>query len=343
MNILVGATRLVALGVQFVSKRLLGLLLKPAARILGVGSDRRAVVSTAFGCAAARALEFERPDALFKDPLARLMAGQEALDKLAARQSSLDVNEGAGLERPASFVVIRTKFIDTAILAVTRSCPPGPYISEITDWLEENGVGSINQVVLLGSGLDARPWRLDLRGGVHWFEVDRSEMIMEKQNLLLKAKAAIGPEDRHEARFLLKVEKWIPVSSDIETLSFLHKLERRGLLTTEAVLWVLEGLIVYLEPHFVPRLLRTLNQRCGVGSVLVVSLIMETSESLLTRKTWKWGCPENHMEYFRECGWGIVSWIPVSAACKMFGCRSSRPSRQPPAKQAKFLVAKRVE
>ncbi|GMH33667.1 hypothetical protein BSKO_01501 [Bryopsis sp. KO-2023] len=84
----------------------------------------------------------------------------------------------------------------------------------------------------------------------------------------------------------------------------------------------MEGLLVYLEPEFVPRLLRVLNERCGFGSVLVVSLIMTTSDSLRRRKAWKWGCPKNHIEFFRECGWEIVTWIPMSAAYKMFGCRT---------------------
>ncbi|GMH33704.1 hypothetical protein BSKO_01538 [Bryopsis sp. KO-2023] len=308
------------------------------------GSDRRSVFSrTAFGCAAGRALEFERPDSLFKDPLARLLAGKEAIDGFTARKRILDEKkekEGSAPGRLAYSIVIRTKFIDTIILAVTRSYPPPPDISVITDWLEDTGVGLINQVVLLGSGLDARPWRLDLHDGVHWFEVDRSEVVTEKQTLLLKAKAAIGSQDRQEPRFPLKVKKWVAVSSDIETLSFLHKLERRGLVVTEPVLWVMEGLLVYLEPEFVPRLLRVLNERCGFGSVLVVSLIMATSGSLRRRKAWKWGCPKNHMD---ECGWEIVTWIPMSAAYKMFGCRSFRPSNLTPEKEPKFLVARRIE
>ena len=33
------------------------------------------------------------------------------------------------------------------------------------------------QVVLLGSGMDTRPWRLDLPAGVHWFEVDQQDVL----------------------------------------------------------------------------------------------------------------------------------------------------------------------
>lgn len=36
------------------------------------------------------------------------------------------------------------------------------------------------QVVLLGSGMDSRPWRLELPEGVSWFEVDRADVLAAK-------------------------------------------------------------------------------------------------------------------------------------------------------------------
>lgn len=40
------------------------------------------------------------------------------------------------------------------------------------------------QVVLLGAGMDTRALRLDLPAGLHWFEIDRAEVLRFKHKLL---------------------------------------------------------------------------------------------------------------------------------------------------------------
>jgi methyltransferase (TIGR00027 family) len=45
-------------------------------------------------------------------------------------------------------------------------------------------VGRIDQVVLLGAGLDTRPFRLDIPHRLRWFEVDRAEVLGRKQQIL---------------------------------------------------------------------------------------------------------------------------------------------------------------
>jgi O-methyltransferase involved in polyketide biosynthesis len=49
---------------------------------------------------------------------------------------------------------------------------------------------SLPQVVVLGAGMDTRPWRLQLPPGVAWFEVDRHDVIAAKQQLLQRHGAA---------------------------------------------------------------------------------------------------------------------------------------------------------
>ena len=39
-------------------------------------------------------------------------------------------------------------------------------------------------MVLLGAGMDSRPWRLDLPPGVAWFEVDRQDVLEAKTSTL---------------------------------------------------------------------------------------------------------------------------------------------------------------
>lgn len=49
------------------------------------------------------------------------------------------------------------------------------------------------QVVMLGAGMDSRPWRLPLPPGVRWFEIDRVDVLNAKCKALAKAGAALGP------------------------------------------------------------------------------------------------------------------------------------------------------
>jgi methyltransferase (TIGR00027 family) len=115
------------------------------------------VSDTAFWIAHCRALETERPDALFRDPLARLLAGDRGRKITEAM--------------PVGFitvwlVAIRTRVIDD-------------YIS----WALAQGVDT---VLNLGAGLDARPYRLDLPGSLVWIEADYPHIVEFKENQLSK-------------------------------------------------------------------------------------------------------------------------------------------------------------
>lgn len=46
---------------------------------------------------------------------------------------------------------------------------------------------------MLGSGMDARPWRLALPPGVAWFEVDRADVLSAKQRLLRAHGVQLSP------------------------------------------------------------------------------------------------------------------------------------------------------
>lgn len=104
--------------------------------------------------AAARALESERSDALFNDPLARALAeprGFELLDKYG----------GGGL---VEFVAVRTRYLDDAITDAVSS--------------------GIRQVVLIAAGMDTRAFRLDLPDDVTMYEVDHQALVDEKEKRL---------------------------------------------------------------------------------------------------------------------------------------------------------------
>jgi methyltransferase (TIGR00027 family) len=114
------------------------------------------ISDTAYGVAIYRALETERPDALFQDRFARALAGERG-------NEIMELN-GCGKSSGWSLVV-RTCIIDELIL---RS-------------IEKEG---IDTVINLGAGLDARPYRLSLPSSLRWIEVDFPAILDYKEQKL---------------------------------------------------------------------------------------------------------------------------------------------------------------
>jgi methyltransferase (TIGR00027 family) len=102
-----------------------------------------------------RARESERPDALFRDPYARRLAGAEG-EAIVNRMESRMKGDWP--------VIVRTAVMDEIILRLVRS-----------------GVGT---VLNLAAGLDARPWRLDLPATLRWTDVDLPGILDHKLGIL---------------------------------------------------------------------------------------------------------------------------------------------------------------
>ena len=120
------------------------------------GPAIRNVSDTARWVAFYRAMETERPDAIFHDPYARKLAGQ---------RGEQIVRELRGGRRQAWSMVTRTAVIDETLARVLSS-------------------EAIDMVVNLAAGLDARPYRLDLPPALRWVEIDLPEMIAYKTEIL---------------------------------------------------------------------------------------------------------------------------------------------------------------
>lgn len=170
------------------------------------------VSDTARWVAIYRAMESERSDALFSDPYARRLAGPRGEEIVRA------MPRGRAMAWP---MIVRTAVMDEVILrAVARD--------------------GVHTVVNLAAGLDTRPYRLPLPGGLRWIEVDFAELLAYKKQQLEGEKPRCQLE-------LIAVD--------------LTDGERRRELFQDAVsgggggtLIVTEGLLVYLEPTEVGRL-----------------------------------------------------------------------------------------
>ncbi len=118
----------------------------------------RNISDTARWVAVYRARESERPDAVFRDPFARALAG-EAGERIAASMHD-DHMEWA--------VVARTHAFDRLINAEVAA--------------------GVDLVINLAAGLDARPYRLTLPPTLRWVEVDLPEILEYKSQVLAGAK-----------------------------------------------------------------------------------------------------------------------------------------------------------
>ena len=114
------------------------------------------VSDTAFWIAHYRAVETDRPDGLFRDPLAGVLAGDHG--RKIARAMPMPLMTGW-------VVVIRTCIID--------------------DYIRLALAEGIDAVVNLGAGLDTRPYRMNLPESLLWIEADYPQMIDFKEQRLL--------------------------------------------------------------------------------------------------------------------------------------------------------------
>ncbi len=118
----------------------------------------RSVSDTARWVAVYRARESDRPDAVFKDPYARMLAGER----------------GEQIARAVPFMD------ETAWAFVARTY--------LFDRFVQRGVaGGVDLVVNLAAGLDTRPYRMALPPTLRWVEVDMPEILDYKADVLASA------------------------------------------------------------------------------------------------------------------------------------------------------------
>lgn len=117
------------------------------------------VTDTALWVASHRALESARPDAVFHDPLAAVLAGERGLAIARSMPHS---------SLMSWVMVLRTSAIDRLVLSAI-----------------ERGA---DVVLNLGAGLDTRPYRMALPPTLRWIEADFPDMIELKSTKLAAEK-----------------------------------------------------------------------------------------------------------------------------------------------------------
>jgi methyltransferase (TIGR00027 family) len=196
------------------------------------------VSMTALGVAWVRAVESERPDRLFDDPLAArfLEASGWEPPELGGQGGPADAKVRALLVLAQS-VIIRTRFLD--------------------DLLAEAWLDGVRQVVILGAGLDTRAFRLPWPIGSRCFELDLPPVLDFKEAVL--AQAAATP----------RCER-VTVPADL-LAEWPDQLLAAGFSPAEPAVWMAEGLLIYFSQAENDRLLTQLGALSGPGHQLAIT------------------------------------------------------------------------
>jgi methyltransferase (TIGR00027 family) len=215
-----------------------------------------------------RAMESERPDALFRDPYAKQLAGEKG-DQIVRT-----LKDARGM---AWAMIVRTQVFDEIIMA-------------------EIATDGIDLVLNLAAGLDARPWRLELKESLRWVDVDLPDILRYKLETLGDAK----PKCRYEA-----------VEANLTDAAARRALFARIGAEAQRVLVVTEGLLIYLSPSDVGALASDLH-----GEPSFARWVIDLANPRLLRMMMKsWGkavtsgnapfqfAPANGTNFFREFGW----------------------------------------
>lgn len=130
----------------------------------------------------------------------------------------------------------------------------------------------IDQFVILGAGFDTRSYRLPADTPVRSFELDPPQTQATKREVLGKAGIGTG--------------KVSLVGADFETEDWLEKSMEAGFDTTRPALFLLDGVIIYLDSEAAEDTLREVAI-CAKGSVLAFDC--NTTETLgSTRTFWRY-------------------------------------------------------
>jgi methyltransferase (TIGR00027 family) len=189
-------------------------------------TPKHAVAATGLLVAAIRAEESLRADALFHDPFAERLAGDDGRRLLA------EATEKTG--EPSAPIVVRTRLYDEALLKT-----------------------HVPQAVILAAGMDARAYRLPWWDEVTLFEVDQPHVIAIKDQRLTGER----PHCRRVAVGVDLADDWP------------NALRARGFDTAVPTVWLIEGLLQYLEASDVDRLFARVDALSAPGSVLLYDVV----------------------------------------------------------------------
>jgi methyltransferase (TIGR00027 family) len=213
------------------------------------------------GCTACRALATRLYPQCVADPYATALvdaigsAGSAPLGRVAHGDFDPAIDDADRWLSDSAFIAARTRYFDDFAL---DACDDG-----------------IRQVVLLGSPLDARAYRLDWPADTVVFDVDQPPMITLKTRTMSRLQAR--PRALHR-----------PVAVDVSG-SWLGSLARSGFDACTPTAWIVEHRAGRLSDHARQRLFRTVSAMSAPHSRLAIDYLDDHADAtrrLLQRLTW---------------------------------------------------------
>ncbi len=234
------------------------------------GSPVRNISDTALWAAFYRALEAERPDAVFRDRLARRLAG----------------------ERGEAIAATMPFFESHAWTWVTRT-----YLFD--QFITEGVAQGVDLVLNLAAGLDARPYRMELPPSLRWVEVDLPELLDYKEEVLAGEKPVCNLE-----RIRLDLAN---VSARRELFDRLGQEAHKALIITEGLIVYFTREEVASLAQDLARPPGFQRWTTDVGSPGLVEMLQKNLGKSLGQggATLKFG-PEEGPDFFAQFGWKPV-------------------------------------
>ena len=214
-----------------------------------------------------RAVESDRPDALFDDRLAGRLAGERGRAIVAAAPRAM---------RNGWWLVARTKVIDDVILeAIDDGC---------------------DKVLNLAAGLDTRPYRLALPSDFRWVEADLPDLLAEKEQAL-----ADETPRCHLTRHAVDLAD--PAARDTFLAEELAGVSRALVLTEGLLMYLDESDVVALSNAFRrPEVAWWMLDFAGPG---LQKRMNKRTRGMLADAPFKFA-PHNGVAFFEDLGWRAV-------------------------------------
>jgi methyltransferase (TIGR00027 family) len=280
--------------------------------VLEIPQIKDDVCRTALVMAAKRAIESERPDCLFADVFAAQLVGADEMLALREQWEKQDGKDPKSTALRIQFVAVRTRFFDDFLLSV---------------------LPEVHQVVLLGVGFDTRAFRLPFPSATRLYEIDLPEIIDRKEAILKD----VPP----------KCHRYV-IASDLQQ-PWTHLLVNQGYLADIPTVWLLEGLLMYLDAAEVSSLLQTISDLSVTGSYIGADLVSVRSWQVgsqhrngLISKHWRFGTDEPE-ELFAAHGWNASVIQPGEIRANYGRYSVQLPAREVPNKRRSFLVTAKKE
>lgn len=224
-----------------------------------VSPEAQISATMAFVVASMRAAESQRSDAIINDPFAQHLAGDIAsqMQLLAGvKWSPPEVQ----LAQSQEMLALRTRYLDEALSHQNARFP---------------------QVVILGSGLDTRAYRLEALRGRLVVEIDATKDLLDHKRRVLE-----------QANAQMMAKQYHTIVADLAEDSWEQKLlDGAGFDPTKRTFWCMEGLLSYLGRDSIVKLLKTIDALSPPGSMFWTDMAGHAivKEDLVGGQTIKYG------------------------------------------------------